>query len=194
MILYFTDLIQFLLLFTFVSPLFLALQTHRACWTPPWSARSRASSRKIKTCPSRSTYPATRTSRSNLTILCASNQPINQGTSFSLFFLPTDAFEPDRAAAPKGRPREVRLPSSQAGLGPDQVQGLLGRGLQEVLGAHTGGSGHLIWIEKQILAGADPAVPYSSRDDSRRAGLVEPTVDQLLQVKGKSNNLDEDKK
>ena len=115
-------------------------------------------------------------------------------TSLSLFFLSTDAFEPDRAAASKGRPREVRLASSQAGLGPDQVQGLLGRGLQEVLGAHTGGSQHLIWIEKQILAGADPAVPYSSRDDSRRAGLVEPTVDQLLQVKGKSNNLDEDKK
>ena len=115
-------------------------------------------------------------------------------TSLSLFFLPTDAFEPYRAAASKGRPREVRLPSSQAGLGPDQVQGLLGRGLQEVLGAHTGGSGHLIWIEKQILAGADPAVPYSSRDDSRRASLVEPTVDQLLQVKGKSTNIDKDKK
>ena len=47
-------------------------------------------------------------------------------------------------------------------------------------------------VEKQILAGADPAVPYSSRDDSRRASLVEPTVDQLLQVKGKSTNMDKE--
>ena len=46
----------------------------------------------------------------------------------------------------------------------------------------------------KILAGADPAVPYSSRDDPRCASLVEPTLDQLLQVKGKSNNFDEDKK
>ena len=54
--------------------LFLALQTHLGCWTPPWNERTLANLRK--TCPSRWTCPATRTSRLlpalslNFAILC----------------------------------------------------------------------------------------------------------------------------
>ena len=44
----------------------------------------------------------------------------------------------------------LTLQSPQAGLGADQVQGVLGRGLQEVLGVHPG---------------PDQEVPHPGRDD-----------------------------